>query len=223
MSKVPSDIKKYACICTYTITTHARTAGILVQRDLNNAFLERRSKCTVYIFYILIISAITILLYVDLQKLNKLWQWYIAYWTEEPKTLRRGVRGNHRFKFGRGAIVSFLHTHSTRARARAHHSLSLSLSFTYSDSLTHSYSCSLILSFFFAFFFFTFLIFLSPNCSDFFSILICVVCSLFYFFLSHFLLSDSLLHSLSLSVSLIRSFMLILSFFHLLQKAVQFA
>jgi len=34
-------------------------------------FLERRSKCTVYIFYILIISAITILLYVDLQKLNK--------------------------------------------------------------------------------------------------------------------------------------------------------
>jgi len=59
------------------------------------SFLERRSKCTVYIFYILIISAITILLYVDLQKLNKSWQWYIAYWTEEPKTLRRGVRGNY--------------------------------------------------------------------------------------------------------------------------------
>lgn len=80
-------------ICTYTITTHARTAGILVQRDLNNAFLERRSKkCTVYIFYILIVSAITILLYVDLQKSNKPWQWYIAYWTEGPKTLRRGER-----------------------------------------------------------------------------------------------------------------------------------
>lgn len=30
-SKLPSDIKKYACICTCTITTHARTAGILVQ------------------------------------------------------------------------------------------------------------------------------------------------------------------------------------------------
>lgn len=30
-SKLPFDIKKYACICTCTITTHARTAGILVQ------------------------------------------------------------------------------------------------------------------------------------------------------------------------------------------------
>lgn len=45
------------------------------------------------------------IVYVDLQKLNKSWQWYIAYWTEGPKTLRRDVRENYRFKFGRGAIA----------------------------------------------------------------------------------------------------------------------
>lgn len=78
-------------------------------------------------------------MYVDLQKLNKSWQWYIAYWTEGPKTLRRGVRGNYRFKFGRGAITS------------SYPPPSLSLSVARAFSLSFSFSHLLLLIFIISF------------------------------------------------------------------------
>lgn len=92
------------------------------------------------------------IVYVDLQKLNKSWQWYIAYWTEGPKTLRRDVRENYRFKFGRGAIAPAYYLLFSLS---LFHSLlffppspSLSFSHSHSPSLFHSLSLSSYLSIF---------------------------------------------------------------------------